>query len=256
MTRKSAILGNRAASAGRRAIAVVVPALLAFLPLSTAASQAGSICRQIEHRLAAVSASPRQAPDRLARAVRLSQQAGCGPSGFASPRDTHCRVHARRIQDLRSTGFAPADAARERGRLKAALRVNGCHGQQQKRPRQVVEVDRPEPAIRTMDGTIPVPLPRPMSPAEIYQTNYVQHGESRLAAIDEARLEVLARPRAIPANRQAVRVVGGRFLAQPDEETNFVAIATGSDSAANEILGGFLAVIGDAIITKAVAAEP
>lgn len=256
MTWKTAIISGRAASAGARALAVVVPALLAVLPSSTTASQAGSICRQIEHRLAAVSASPRQGQDRLARAVRLSREAGCGPNGFAAPRDTHCRVHAARIHDHRSAGFAPADAARERGRLEASLQVHGCHGQQRKPPRQMVRIDRPEPAIRTLDGTIPVPTPRPATPSEIYQASYVQNGESRRAAIDGARLEELARPRAIPASRQAVRVVGGRFLAQPDEETNFVVIATGSDSAANELLGGVLAVIGNAIVSKAVAAEP
>jgi hypothetical protein len=254
MTRNTALFGKRFASGKRRTAAIVLPALLAFLPLSTAASQAGSICHQIEHRLAAVSASPRQGPDRLARAVQLSRAAGCGARGFASPHDTHCRVHARRIRDLQSSGLAPTDPAREHGRLMAALRANGCQGREPE-PRRVAKVERAAPAIRTVDGTIPVPLPRPMSPAEIYQTTYVQHGKSRLAAIDLARLEELARPRAIPASRRTVRVVGGRFLAQPDEETNFMAIATGSDNPANELLGGVLAVISEAIVSKAVAAE-
>ncbi|WP_187970260.1 hypothetical protein [Aquibium microcysteis] len=256
MTLKTAIPGNRAASATARVLAIVAPALLALLPLSTTASEAGSLCRQIEHRLAAVSAVPHRAQDGLARAVRLSRQAGCGPNGFASPRDTHCRAHASRIQALRSSGFAPGDAARERSRLKAALRANGCQRQQVESPRQVVRVKSPEPAVRTMDGTIPVPMPRPASPSEIYQANYVKHARTRMAAIDMARLEELAQPRAIPPSRQSIRIVGGRFLAQPDAETNFIAIATGSESAANEILGGVLAIIGDAIVSKAVAAEP
>lgn len=251
MTLETAAPGNRALPANALAIAV-----LSLLPLATTASHAGSICRQIEHRLAAVSASPHRGQVGLDHAVRLSQEAGCGPRGFASPRDTHCRVHAGRIEALRSGGLAPNDADRERGRLNAALRANGCQGTQREGRRDVARADPPVPAIRTMDGTIPVPLPRPASPAEMYQASYVQHGRSRLAAIDLARLDELSRPHAIPASRRAVRVVGGRFLAQPDEEMNFTAVATGSDSPANVFLAGVLAVVGDALVTKAVAAEP
>lgn len=253
MTRETAIAGRHRSTSRARSVALLVPILLAILPLSTARSEAGSSCRRIEHRSAALAAPQRQDSGLLARAVRQSRAAGCGPQGFASPHDTHCRAHARRIQELQAAGFAPG--GRDRGRILAAPQAGGCQGREAT-PRRVARADRAEPAIRAMDGTIPVPLPRPMSPAEIYQTNYVQHGRSRIAAIDLARLERLSRPRDIPADRQAVRVVGGRFLAQPDQHMDFAAISTASDNVANELLGDVLAVIGDAIVPRAVAAEP
>jgi len=252
--------GKPASRKSRRALAFVLPAVLAFLPLSTNTADAASICQQIERRLVAVTQTPEAGGrERFDRAIRQSRAAGCGPRGFASPRDAHCRVHAQRIHDLqrfvaRSTGFARNDAGRERARLTAALRANGCVGGQIERG-QVTARDTLGPAIRTMDGSIPVPLPRPASPAEIRQARYVEHGASRLAALDLARAEELARPRAIPASRHGIRVVGGRFLAQPDEDMNFVAIATGSASPANQVLGGLLAVMDVGIVSSAVAAE-
>jgi hypothetical protein len=226
--------GKPASRKSRRAIAFILPAVLAFLPLSTNTADAASICQQIERRLVAVTQTHESGGrERFDRAVRLSRLE---------------RFPAR------SSGFARGDADRERARLTAALRADGCVGGQMDRG-QVMARDTLGPAIRTMDGSIPVPLPRPASPAEIRQARYVEHGESRLAALDLARAEELARPRAIPASRREIRVVGGRFLAQPDENMNFVAIATGSASPANQVLGGLLAVMDVGIVSSAVAAE-
>ncbi len=57
-----------------------------------------------------------------------------------------------------------------------------------------------------------------------------------------------------PARRD-IRIVGGRFLALPDENMDFIAVSTGSESPANQILGGLLAVIEGALVSSAVAAE-
>lgn len=249
-------------------LAFVVPALLALAPLSAAASEAASVCRQIEQRLAAAAPQPRQDTKALDRAVRQSRAAGCGPMGFSSPHDTHCRVHAQRIHDLQSFAFVPGDSGRdrlrrERARLTAALRVNGCMGRQPARNqmvetagrRQVATLNRIGAPILTVDGSIPVPTPRPASPAEIYKARYVELANSRIAALDIARAEELARPRPISPERETVRVVGGRFLAEPDGEMKFKAIAYRSESPANGMLAGLLAVIGGVFVSSAVAAE-
>lgn len=252
-----------------RNLAFVVPAVLALLPMSPAFSEAASVCRQIEQRLAAAAPQPRRDTKALDRAVRQSRAAGCGPRGFASPHDTHCRIHAQRIHDLQSFAFVPTDTGRdrlrrERARLTAALRVNGCIGRQPVRNRtveatgrgHVVTIGRPGLPIRSVDGSIPVPTPRPASPGEVYQARYVEHGNSRIAALDIARAQELARPRPISPNRQAVRVVGGRFLPEPDSEMDFTTIAYGGASPANGILAGLLAAIESTIVSNAVASEP
>lgn len=257
------------AAPGRlRALAFVVPALLAFAPLSAAASEATSLCRQIEQRLAAAAPQPRQDTKALDRAVRQSRAAGCGPMGFSSPHDTHCRVHAQRIHDLQSFAFVPGDFGRdrlrrERARLTAALRVNGCIGRQPARNQmvetagrgQVATLNRVGAPILTVDGSTPVPTPRPSSPAEVYHARYVELGKSRIAALDIARGEELARPRPISPEREAVRVVGGRFLAEPDGEMDFRAIAYRGENPANGMLAGLLAVIEGIVVSSAVAAE-
>jgi hypothetical protein len=122
-------------------------------------------------------------------------------------------------------------------------------------PSQAAKIDRAGPPVLTTEGAIPVPLPRPASPAEIDQARYVEFGRSRQAALDLARVEELARPRMISPARRDIRVVGGRFLAQPDEAMDFMAVATGSENPANEILSSLLAVIEGAIVSSAVAAE-
>lgn len=244
------------------AFAVVLPAALATVPATTMVSAAGGICSQLQGRLAAVTQAPRQDTSRLDRAVRQSRAAGCGSTGVASPHDTHCRSHAQRIDDLRRFSSRPAghagnDLRRERARLASALRVNGCVGQPANRTaeRQVMTPDRLAPAILSVDGSIPVPSPRPASAAEILQARYVELGVSRQAALDLARIEELARPRGIPLSRLEVRVVGGRFLAEPDFEMDFVAIATKSGSRANGILVTLLDVISGTIVSTAIAAE-
>ena len=108
-----------------RALAIILPAALAILPVSTVASGAASICRQIEHRLGAIAQPQRQDSNRLDRAIRQSRAAGCGSTGLASPHDTHCRVHAQRIQDMQRfssqpSGYAQGDLRRERARGGAA----------------------------------------------------------------------------------------------------------------------------------------
>lgn len=251
-----------------RAFAFVVPALLAVLPLSTAVAEASSVCRQVEQRLAAATPAPRQDRGALDRAVRQSRAAGCGPTGFASPHDTHCRAHAQRIHDLQSFAFVRGDTSRdrlrlERARLTAALRVNGCIGQQPARNRmvetpvrrQVALQDRIGSPILTVDGSIPVPTPRPASPAEVYKARYVELANSRIAALDIARARELAQPRPISPEREAVRVVGGRFLPEPDGRMDFAAIAYRSESPANGMLAGLLAAMKGTFVTSAIASE-
>jgi hypothetical protein len=243
------------------AFAVVLPAALAFLPATTMASAAGGICSQIQGRLAAVTQAPRQDTSRLDRAVRQSRAAGCGSTGVASPHDTHCRSHAQRIDELRGSsqpaGHAGNDLRRERARLASALRVNGCVGQPANRTnqRQVMKRVLDTAPVLTVDGSIPVPTPRPASAAEIYQAGYVELGVSRQAALDLARIEELAQSRPIPLSAQGVRIVGGTFLAEPDSEMDFVAIATKSESPANELLVSLLAVLKGTLVSSAIAAE-
>ena len=263
MNPRQTIKGKSFAQKGLRAFAFVLPVALAVLPIATATSEAASICRQIQHQLAAAAPPPRRDAKALDRAVRESRAAGCGPTGFASTHDTHCRVHAHRIHDLQSFAFVPTDTGRdglrrERARLTAALRANGCVGQPTARKQvveRVVKSDRAGSPILTVDGSIPVPTPRPASPAELYQARYVEHSNSRVAALDIARAQELVRPRAISPDRQAVRVVGGRFLAEPDGEMDFMVIAYSSESPANGILAGLLAAIEGTIVSSAVAAE-
>lgn len=268
MNPRQTIKGTTFAQRSFRALAFVLPAALAILPVATATAEASSICRQIQHQLAAVAQMPRQDTKRLDRAVRDSRKAGCGPTGFASTHDTHCRIHAQRIHDLQRFAFVPngsarGDARREHARLTSDLRVNGCVGQQASRKqvvaradrKRVVDVDRVGAPILTVEGLIPIPSPRPATAAELYQARYVEHGESRIAALDLARGEELARPREMSPARQDVRVVGGKFLPELDGETNFMAIATRSESPANGILASLLAVIEGTIVSSAVAAE-
>ncbi|RST87927.1 hypothetical protein EJC49_02860 [Aquibium carbonis] len=243
------------------AFAVVLPAL-AVMPATTSASAASGICQSIEARLASVAAAPRHDTSRLDRAVRQSRAAGCGPTGSASPHDTHCRVHAQRIHDLRhssagATGRAGNELRRERARLTSALRVNGCMERSAPRAvqRQAARPARVDAPVLTADGSIPVPTPRPPSEAEIYQARYVELAASRQAALDLARMEELARSRTMPAWRQDVRVVGGRFLAEPDSGMDFATIAARSESPANEILVSLLAVLKGTLVSSAIAAE-
>ena len=151
------------------------------------------------------------------------------------------------------SGYAQGDLRRERARLASALRVNGCVGQPVKRAREV-KVDRLGTPILAVDGSIPVPMPRPASPAETYEARYVEHGRSRQAALDLALAEKLARPRELPPTERNIRVVVGGFLPEPDAETNFKSIATNSQNPANGFLVGLLAFVEGAIVTRAVAA--
>ena len=268
MNPRQTIKGKSFAQRSLRALAFVLPATFAILPVATATAEASSICRQIQHQLASVAQMPRQDAKRLDRAVRDSRKAGCGPTGFASTHDTHCRIHAQRIHDLQRFAFVPAgsargDARREHARLTSALRVNGCVGRQAGREqvaaradrKRVMEIDRVGAPVLTVEGSIPIPSPRPATTAEINQLRYVEHGESRIAALDLLRGEELARPREMSPARRDVRVVGGKFLPELNGEMNFMAIATRADSPANGILGSLLAVIEGTIVSSAVAAE-
>jgi hypothetical protein len=246
-----------------RALAVpfVLPAALLLAPGAVGTADASSICRMLEQRIAAVAAAPRAGGRaKLERAVARSRADGCGASGYASPRDHHCRAHADRIDRLRnagasSAGLSRSDVRRETQRLKAAQRANACFDGPAAATGRVASADRTGTPIRTIDGTIPVPLPRPASPSEIYQAGYVEHGESRVAAQSLERARELARARDVPADRLAVRVVGGKFLPDPNEEMDFMAIATTSDNPANEVLGQVLATIEGYVVSGAVAAE-
>ncbi len=209
--------------------ALALPAALAILPVSTAASEASS-CRQLEQRLAQVTRAPRQQGSELDRVA--------GRPGAA--------------------GLASADMRRERVLPTSALQVKGCVGDPAGRApsaERAAGIGRAGPPILAMDGSIPVPLPLPASSAEIDAAGYVEFGRSRLAAADLARREELARPRTMSPARRDIRIVGGRFLALPDENMDFIAVSTGSESPANQILGGLLAVIEGALVSSAVAAE-
>lgn len=254
----------------RLAVSVMLPAAMGMLVVTGAPAAAASVCSQLEQRLAAVSSAPRaDTARRLTRAIRLAQADGCGT--YASPRDGICRAHSNRISRLRhAVGGGGSNVGHERMRLEAALRGNGCVGQ---KPGSSVRtaavstrpaaVDRIGVPLRTMDGSIPTPTPRPASPGEIYQAQlenyqaqYVEHGRSLQHAADLKRARVLAEVRPVPAERGQVRVVGGKFLPDPNEEMDFMTIATTSGNPVNEVLGSMLAAIEGTIVQRAVAAEP
>ncbi len=253
----------RAAAILKAARALAVPFVLpAALLAAPGTADASSICRMLEQRIAAVSAAPRvDVRSQLDRAIGQSRAAGCGASGYASPRDHHCRAHAMRIDRLRHAGseragLSRSDVRRETLRLQAAQRANDCFGRPAPRSERVASAGRVGAPVRTMDGTIPVPLPRPASPSEIYQAGYVAHGESRVAAVAMERARELAQARPVPADRQSVRVVGGKFLPDPNEEMDFMAIATRSDNPANEFVASMFSTIEGYVVSGAIAAEP
>jgi hypothetical protein len=256
---------SRAASVVNAVCAIAAPvglsAAILLAPASVVAAEGSSVCRMLEQRLAAVAAAPRtNVRAQLDRAIRLSTAAGCGHSGYASPRDHHCRPHALRIEKLRqagpsSSGPSHSEIRRERQRLKAAQRANRCFERPAPKTERIARVERVDEPILTTDGSIPVPQRRPASPSEIYQAHYVRHGETRIATIDMERIRELGRPRPIPAERMTVRVVGGTFLPEASEDMDFMAIATRSDYAGSGILGSMMAAIEGLVVSAAVAAD-
>lgn len=243
----------------RKIFITALAAALSTLPVSAGAATQQRLCQNLERRLDAVAAPSPATRTQLDHALRRARQDGC--DGYSLSRGSICRGHTIRIQrlqarvaDMNSGGYYRG----ERARLRSAIRANGCRSVGRPQPDRggmVVRVERkPEPVLDA-SGNIPVPTARPMSPAEEYRAEYVTYAKSLRDAADLREWARLVQPHPIPADRRAVRVVGAKFLPDPNEEMNFERIARGDADPLNDVLVSVMSWIDQGIVSTAVAQE-
>lgn len=239
----------------------VLSLTMAFAPTGASAAS-NSFCRQLENRLHSVAAPSRPAADaRLSRALHMARVDGCD-GGYVVGRNSHCRAHANRIRQLRDmagSAVAARDQRATRARIKAALRANECYAPRNSQPvervARVVRVDPSANPVRDVAGNIPVPSPRPLSPAEAYRAEYVAYGKSLDAAAALRIYAQLAEPRDLTPGQRDIRVVGGKFLPEPNEDMEFQRIAMGRSNPANDVVASVLRWVESGFVTSAVAEE-
>lgn len=249
------------------ALSMTVLSLTMAIGSTGASAASGSFCRQLENRLHVVAAPSRSAIDnRLSRAVQMARADGCDAGGFTVGRNTECRAHVNRIQRLRDMAGSATrsnERAATRTQIKAALRANGCYEPRERKyePRErkpVERVVRLEPSanpVRDVAGNIPVPSPRPLSPAEAYRAQYVAYGRSLDTAADLLAYARLVEPRPLTPGQRNIRVVGGKFLPEQNDEMEFQRVAMGRSNPANDALASVLGWLKGGFVTSAVAEE-
>jgi hypothetical protein len=237
---------------------LAIAGLFAALPASAtgmrcAAELEGNVLRVVQ-----VGPSARDAASiRFDRLAFRAQEAGCDPYAAGAWQGRTCELLLGQLAALRDrldAGAAQRPWRRANCFEGAAVAVG------QDNPRLVRHVVRTAPEAWDMAGPIPVPTPRPEeSAARTAAANDFADipgagapAPARSDAVDATPAVDLTAARAIPADRRNVRVVGGRFLPDPDEEIDFHRMSQQNEPPLNEALNTVIDFLGP---TEAVAAE-
>ena len=94
-----------------------------------------------------------------------------------------------------------------------------------------------------------------MSPAEEYRAEYVGYARSLKEAADNRAWKRLTKAHPIPPERREVRIVGSKFLPDPNEEMEFDRIAKGNAGPFNSVLASVVAFIDQSVVSTAAAGE-